>query len=152
VLHTPAHRSVASPGQLLSVATVPDPRPGRVVVEVAGEVGTYTAPLLQLCLDSQASQPGVRELVVHLGQVTFLGAAGVTVLEQAHRRCRMRGARLVIRTGGRRRVLLPLQLAGLADVDPADVEGPPPRDPRTRARPRTSPRRPSARHPRRVCR
>ncbi|WP_157937115.1 STAS domain-containing protein [Geodermatophilus chilensis] len=138
---------------------MPDPRPGRVVVEVVGEVvgevDTSTAPALEVCLTSQARQPGVRELVVYLGQVTFLGAAGVTVLAQAHRRCRMRGARLVIRTGGRRCVLRPLQLVGLADlvaVDPADAERPQPRGPRTPRRPRTTPRRPSARRPRRVCR
>jgi anti-anti-sigma factor len=80
-----------------------------MVVQVTGEVDAYTAPLLQLCLDSQATQRGLRELVVDLEQVTFLGAAGNTVLAQAHRRCRMRGARLVIRTGGRRNILRPLQ-------------------------------------------
>jgi anti-anti-sigma factor len=92
-----------SPGPLLSVTTVPDPRPGRVVVEVVGEVDAYTAPLLDACLQSHASRPGVRELVVHLVHGTFLGGAGAEVLAQADRRCRMRGARLVIRTGGRRR-------------------------------------------------
>ena len=155
MLHIPAHRSASDTGQLLSVSTVPDPRPGRVVVEVVGEVDSYTAPALDLCLTSQARQPGVRELVVHLGQVTFLGPAGVEVLAQAHRRCRMRGARLVVRTGGRPCVLRPLQLTGLADlvaVDPTDVEGPQPRGPRTRGRPRTTPRRPSGPRPRRVCR
>ncbi|MGY1691393.1 anti-sigma factor antagonist [Geodermatophilus sp. SYSU D01105] len=151
MLRTPVHRPAPDPGHLLSVTTVPDPRPGRVVVEVAGEVDSYTAPALDVCLTSQAGQRGVRELVVCLGQVTFLGAAGVRALARAERRCRVRGARMVIRTGGRRRVLPPLQLTGLADVvavDPADAEPPPPRGPRLR----TTPRRPSARRPRRVCR
>jgi anti-sigma B factor antagonist len=87
--------------------------------------------------------------------VTFLGAAGVTVLAQAHRCCRMRGARLVIRTGGRGGVLRPLELSGLTDlvaVDPADAGRPQPRGPRTPGRLRTTPRRPSARRPRRVYR
>jgi anti-anti-sigma factor len=155
VLHTPAHCSTPGPERLLSVRTVPDPRPGRVVVEVVGEVDTCTAPALEVCLTSQARQPGVRELVVYLGQVTFLGAAGVTVLARAHRCCRMRGARLVIRTGGRGGVLRPLQLSGLTDlvaVDPADAGRPQPRGPRTPGRLRTTPRRPSARRPRRVYR
>jgi anti-anti-sigma factor len=155
VLHTPIHRSVSDHGQLLSVTTVSDPRPGRVVVEVVGEVDSCTAPALDVCLQSQASQPGVRELVVYLGQATFLGAAGVKVLAQADRRCRMRGTRLVIRTGGRPAVLRSLQLTGLAEpvaVDPADGERPEPRGPRTTGRQRTSPRRPSGRRPRRVCR
>ncbi|WP_448624355.1 STAS domain-containing protein [Geodermatophilus sp. URMC 64] len=150
MLHPTARRSAPGPGPLLSVTTLPDPRPGRVVVEVVGEVDAYTAPALDVCLQSQARQPGVRELVVHLGQVTFLGAAGVTVLAQADRRCRMRGARLVIRTGGRRAVLRPLRLSGLTDVvavDPAERDRPQPRTPRTTGRPRTGPRRPSARRP-----
>jgi anti-sigma B factor antagonist len=158
VLHTtPAHRSIrdAVSGELLSVTTLPATRPGRVVVEVVGEVDSYTAPALDICLLSQATQPGVRELVVHLGRVTFLGNAGVRVLAQADRRCRMRGARLVIRTNGRRAVLRSLQLTGLADlvaVDPVDGERLEPRGPRTTGRPRTSPRRHSAPRPRRVCR
>ncbi|MGY1680140.1 STAS domain-containing protein [Geodermatophilus sp. SYSU D01176] len=154
--YPPAHRPVPDHERLLlSVRTVPDPRPGRVVVEVVGAVDTSTAPVLELCLTSQARRPGLRELFVHLGQVTFLGAAGVAVLAQAHRRCRMRGARLVVRTGGRRRVARSLQLARLADpvaVDPADTGLPRPRDPRTWGRPRTTTRRPAARRPRRVCR
>jgi anti-anti-sigma factor len=151
VLHVPA----SDPDQLLSVDTVPDPCPGRVVVEVAGEVDSYTAPALDLCLTSQARRPGLRELVVFLGQVTFLGADGVRALARAHRRCRARGARLVIRTGGRRCVLRPLQLTGLTDrlpVDPPDAEIPQSRAPRTRGRSRTTPRRPPARRTRRVCR
>jgi len=126
-----------------------------VVVQVIGEVDAYTAPLLQLCLDSQATQRGLRELVVDLEQVTVLGAAGVTVLAQAHQRCRMRGARLVIRTGGRRNSLRPLQLARLADavaVDPAEVEQLQTEGPRTATRPRSRPRRSLMRRPLRVCR
>jgi anti-anti-sigma factor len=123
VLHTAVHRSAADPDHLLSVHTVADPRPGRVVVEVVGEVDVRTAPALDIYLQSKAGRPGVRELVVYLGQVRFLGVAGIRVLARADRRCRMRGVRLVIRTGGRRAVLRALQLAGLDQivaVDPAD--------------------------------
>jgi hypothetical protein len=85
VLHTPTSPAAPDTGQLLSVTAVPGTRPGRVVVEVVGEVDAYTAPALDVCLHSQARQRGVRELVVDLSRVTFLGAAGVTVLAQAHR-------------------------------------------------------------------
>ncbi len=155
MLATPVPSADPDPGRLLSVTAVPGERPGRVVVEVTGEVDEYTAPLLQLCLDSQAAQPGLRELVVDLAQVTFLGAAGVTVLEQAHGRCRVRGVRLVLRCAGRRRVLRPLQLTGLADVvaiDPDEVEQPRTKGPRTATRPHARPRRSSTRRARRVCR
>ena len=123
MLHTPAHRAAPGPGPLLSVTTVPDPRPGRVVVEVVGEVDACTAPVLDICLQSKAARPGVRELVVYLGQVRFLGVAGIRVLARADRRCRARGTRLVIRTGGRRAVLRALELTGLCElvaVDPGD--------------------------------
>jgi anti-anti-sigma factor len=82
--------------QLLSVTALPPARPGHVVVEVAGEVDAYTAPLLDACLTTQTRRRGVRTLTVDMQQVTSLGAAGVCVLAQARRRCRMRGARLVV--------------------------------------------------------
>ena len=116
MLLTPAHRAAPDPGPLLSVTTLPVVRPDRVVVEVTGEVDAYTAPALDVCLQSQAARCGVRELVADLRRVTFLDAAGVTALAAAQRRCRTRGARLVIRTGGQRKVLRVLQLTGLADV------------------------------------
>jgi anti-anti-sigma factor len=151
VLQTPVRPSAPDAGRLLSVTTLPGPRPGRVVVEVVGEVDAYTVPLLEACLRSHTAQGGIRELVVDLRQVTFVGAAGVGVLARAQERCRSLGARLEIRTGGRRRVLRPLALAGLVDrvaVDPAGAEQSRP-GPRTPERPCTSPRRLSAR--RRTC-
>jgi anti-sigma B factor antagonist len=125
VLPTPAHQAAPNPGQLLSVTALPAARPGRVVVEVTGVVDAYTAPVLDLCLHSQVAQPAVREVVADLRRVTHLSAAGVTALAKAQRRCRTRGARLMIRTGGRRNVLRVLQLTGLADVvtvDPVEAE------------------------------
>jgi anti-anti-sigma factor len=100
----PAPRSAPDPDQLLAVTTLPGTGPGRVVVEVTGEVDTYTAPLLGACLHSQSGRRGLRELIVDLEQVTLLGTAGVAALAQARRRCRMRGARLVVRCDGRRGV------------------------------------------------
>ena len=120
MLPTPASRAAPGPGQLLSVTAVPAARPGRVVVEVTGEIDAYTAPVLDLCLQSQAARPAVREIVADLRRVTLLDAAGVTALARAQRRCRTRGARLMIVTGGRRDVLRVLRLTGLADVVTVD--------------------------------
>jgi anti-sigma B factor antagonist len=102
--------------QLLSVTTVRGDRPGRVLVDVTGEVDNATAPLLRLCLDSQTAQRELRELVVDLAEVTVLGPAGVTALTRAHRRCRRRGARLVLRCAGRRTVLDQLQPTRLGSL------------------------------------
>ncbi len=153
MLHTPDSKSAQ--GQLLSVTSLSGTRPGRVVVEVVGEVDTYTAPRLEVCLRSQAAQRGVHLLVVDLSRVTFLGVAGVTALAQAQRRCQMRSARLVIRTGGRRSVLRLLELTGLADLvtfDPAEIDREPSRAPRIPARPRTRRRRAPAQRRRQVSR
>jgi anti-sigma B factor antagonist len=149
---TPTPGTAPDPRRLLSVTAVPGRRAGHVVVQVTGGVDAYTAPLLQLCLDSQAGQHGLRELVVDLAQVTSLCADVLPVLTRAHQRCRRSGARLVVRTGGRRD--LP-ELAGLADVlpvEPAGVAQPQPEGPRTATRPQPRPRRPSARRARRTCR
>ena len=108
---------------LLSVTVLPGRAPAQVVVEVVGEVETSTAPLLQLCLDGQADQAAVRELVVDLRRVTSLGAAGVAVLDRAGERCAARGARFVTRSSRgvagraqRRRPGLPGRCAGAAEM------------------------------------
>jgi anti-sigma B factor antagonist len=153
MLPTPLRPAAPDPGQLLSVTALPAGRPGRVVVEVTGEVDAYTAPVLDLCLQSQATRPAVREIVADLRRVTLLGAAGVTALARAQRRCRTRGARLMIATGGRRDVLRVLRLTGLADmvtVDPVAVEQLQTAD--DRAASHVTPRASSRRHARPVCR
>lgn len=155
MLHTHIRTTTPARGQPFSVTTLADPRPGRVVIEVAGEIDSCTAPILDACLRAQVDRPALRELVAFMGQVTFLGAAGITVLARADRHCRERGARLVIRSGGRRAVLRPMRLTGLAelvDIDPAHIDRTAPRDPRTGVHPRTSPRRPPVGRPRPVCR
>jgi anti-sigma B factor antagonist len=149
-----ASRPAPREGHLLSVTVLPGGSRGRVVVEVVGEVDAFTAPLLEACLSSQSARRDLTELVVDLGRVTFLGAAGVSTLAQAHRRCRMRAARLVLRCG-RRRVLRPLQLSGLSEL--VALESPAVQRRRTRSpweatRPRPRPRRAPTRRPQRVCR
>lgn len=153
--HTPVPRSVPHADQLLSVTTVRGPHRGRVIVEAVGEVDAYTAPLLEACLRSRATVGGVRDLVVDLHRVTFIGAAGVGVLARGRDLCRAHGVRLLIRTGGSPRVERPLELTGLTDVvavETAGAEYSSPPSTRTRVPPRPNRRRASMRRPRRVCR
>ena len=152
MLPTPLRPAAPDAVQLMSVTALPAGRPGRVVVEVTGEVDAYTAPVLDLCLQSQAARPAVREIVADLRRVTLLGAAGAAVLARAQRRCRTRGARLLIATGGRCDVLRVLRLTGLADVvtvDPVAVEQLQPVD--DRAVPHVTPRASSRRYARPGC-
>jgi anti-anti-sigma factor len=92
----------------------------RVIVDVVGEVDHYTAPLLGDCLRRHCDRRGLRELVIDLDGVTFLGGAGLTVLARTRRRCSTRGIRLVVWSSGHRAVLRSLQLGGLSDLLPAD--------------------------------
>jgi anti-sigma B factor antagonist len=135
--------------QLLSVTVQPGASRGQVVLEVVGEVDAFTAPLLEACLHSQSGRRGPAELVVDLGGVTFLGAAGIAALAQAHRRCRARAARLVLRCG--QQGLRPLQRTGLGELVAAE-QRPSTRSPRAATRPRRRPRRTPTRRPQRVCR
>ena len=125
--HDPGRDPAPDRVRLLSVTALPSARPDHAVVEVAGEVDTYTAPLLDACLTTQTRRRGVATLTVDVERVTFMGAAGVTVLAQAQRRCQIRGTRLLVVSGGRRRVLRPTQLGRLEDVvppEPEDASGP----------------------------
>jgi hypothetical protein len=44
----PPHRVAPDAGSLLSVTVLPGVRPGHVLIEVIGEVDTFTAPALEL--------------------------------------------------------------------------------------------------------
>jgi anti-anti-sigma factor len=146
-----ADPAAPDPVQLLTVTASRGDRPGDVVVEVAGEVDASTAPLLQLCLDSQTNQSDLRELAVDLEQASFLGADGVAALTRAHRRCWERRVRLVLRRAGRRRVLGPPQLTELADLVDSELteeSGQRPPGRLTAPRPRPTPWRPRKGAPR----
>jgi anti-sigma B factor antagonist len=115
------HQDVARPAtrrpqQLLTVAVPRIGAHGRVTVEVVGEVDHFTAPLLSACLDTHATRGGLRELVVDMEAVTFLGAAGLAVLARADRLCRERGARLRVRDHDCAVVRRPLELVGLTHL------------------------------------
>lgn len=72
--------------------------PDAVVVEVTGEVDLCSVAALAAVLDEHVrARPGV--LRVDLGQVCFLGAAGIRVLLRAHRYAEAVGVHLVIDPG-----------------------------------------------------
>jgi anti-sigma B factor antagonist len=66
--------------------------PGHVLVTVAGEVDIATVPQLQERLAALAASG--RPLIVDLGGVTFIDAAGLGVLASAARRAAAHGASL----------------------------------------------------------
>jgi anti-sigma B factor antagonist len=148
VLQTPTRPDLTDLEELLAITALPEGRLGHVVVQVRGEIDTYTEPLLRACLRSQITRPAVTELVVDLRKVTFLGAAGVAALLSAQGSCRARGIRFAVRAGGKRQVLRPLELTGLMDLVQTDL-------PDAGSRPGYGRRRPSGRpaarpaHPRR---
>jgi anti-anti-sigma factor len=80
-----------------------------IVVEVGGEIDGCTAPLLEAALAGHVrARPGV--LRVDLGQVEFLGAAGLRVLLSAQRDAEAAGVHLVVDPGRSRAAVRALQL------------------------------------------
>lgn len=85
-----------------------------VVVSVAGELDMLTA----LALDDQVSIAETEivppaPVVLDLTEVSFIGAAGLTVFVDHHQRCAQRGSTLRLVTGGNRRVLRVLAITSL---------------------------------------
>ncbi|MEU4523539.1 STAS domain-containing protein [Amycolatopsis sp. NPDC024027] len=83
-----------------------------VVVEVAGDVDTTTAPaLVQAADEALAEQPPV--LVVDLSRVEFLASPGLTALLTIHRNAGTGTAVRIVASG--RATLRPIQLTGLEE-------------------------------------
>ncbi|WP_410596419.1 STAS domain-containing protein [Amycolatopsis sp. lyj-23] len=83
-----------------------------VVVEVAGDVDTTTAPaLVQAADEALAEQPQV--LVVDLTRVEFLASPGLTALLTIHRNAGTATAVRIVASG--RATLRPIQLTGLEE-------------------------------------
>ncbi|RSM40715.1 anti-sigma factor antagonist [Amycolatopsis balhimycina DSM 5908] len=85
---------------------------GAIIVEVAGDVDTTTAPALVQAADTAlAEQPPV--LVVDLSRVEFLASPGLTALLTIHRNARPGTAVRIVASG--RATLRPIQLTGLEE-------------------------------------
>ncbi|MGY1704850.1 STAS domain-containing protein [Geodermatophilus sp. SYSU D00697] len=95
----------------LDIQTDPD---GTVTVSAAGEVDTFTAPMLQAALEIQLErQPP--ELVLDLRGVQFLGSAGLALLVETQKAADARDIRLLL-IATTRPVTRPLQVTGLLDI------------------------------------
>jgi anti-sigma B factor antagonist len=84
------------------------------VVHVTGEVDMLTTPLLRSTLIQQLDN-GVRQLVVDLREVTFLGSSGLGVLVEALKAARRHDATLQLVCTSRA-VTRPLAVTGLSQV------------------------------------
>ena len=85
-----------------------------LLITVAGEVDSSTAPQLREVLDT-AFADGVPTLTIDLDAVTFLDSAGLCVLAGAHRRATEAGIALRVLASSRA-VVRPLQITGLYDL------------------------------------
>ncbi len=104
--HTAAAAAVGSIFKL----SVEEPRPGVRAIMVAGELDMLSAPTLQQQVQQELAG-GLRGLILHLDELTFLGSAGILVLiqtrEAAHRArvplrlvCKLPGLLRTLKIGG----------------------------------------------------
>jgi anti-sigma B factor antagonist len=91
--------------------------PATVVVRVAGELDTLTAPAVETQLTTvQANLVAPAVLIVDLSDVTFMSSAGLALLIGHHERCAHQGNQLRVVTGNNRSVLRPVRVTGLDTV------------------------------------
>lgn len=93
---------------------------GEVVVKAVGDIDAATAPRLRELLESRAAGTPER-LVVDLRDVGFLGAAGLSAIEQAYLRATGNGIACTVRVGSPHLLrvirLLPLRFAEALRTD-----------------------------------
>lgn len=86
-----------------------------LVVQVGGEIDLSTAPTLQEQLMSACGRADGQRVRVDLGDVEFLGSAGLQVLLGVHSLCRRCGVKFEI-TNPPRAALRAIQVSGLDQV------------------------------------
>ncbi|MGH3786750.1 MAG: STAS domain-containing protein [Pseudonocardiaceae bacterium] len=91
---------------------IEQPMPDVRVVRVSGELDLLTTPLLEIRLQ-QCIEKRVGHLVVDLGGVTFLGAAGLTSLVAARKAATGLGVQLHLSGTDHRAVARPLDITML---------------------------------------
>jgi len=95
-----------------------------IVVHPAGEIDYSSLdPLRESLLDARIA--GVKEIVVDLGEVSFLDSQGLAVILYAHQRQRSAGGRLVLRNLNENayRLLHVTNLSSVIDVDHGEGSG-----------------------------
>ena len=85
-----------------------------VRVTAVGEIDSTSAPVLRQQLDTLL-EDDLQELVIDLGQVSFLDSAGLCVLANAHRRAARQDVRMRVLASSRA-VVRPLQITGLWEL------------------------------------
>ncbi len=98
----------------LQISMTPTVGTDRWRIAVAGELDTGTSDQLLDAVMAALDRPGCRDLVIDLGQVTFLDASAVGVLVRARLACRRIGGRFTV-FGTRGAVAQTLHLAGVAE-------------------------------------
>jgi len=91
------------------------------LVSVTGEVDIATAPTWRSALAPVLADPTLRLLVCDLSGLSFLGAAGVSVLLDTHATLAARGAELHV-VAETRVVLRPLAVTGLLNLLPVSPD------------------------------
>lgn len=112
--HTAAVQSESRPAVEVPTVAVSPAQPDAVVLAVRGEVDSCTSPLLRDRLLEHV-RPACPQLVVDLTEVSFFGAAGLTVLVMAREAAEAAAVRLCL-VAGTRVVLRPLMITGLDEV------------------------------------
>ena len=112
--HTAAVQPESRPGLEVPTVAVSPALPDAVVIAVRGEVDSCTSPLLRDRLLEHVL-PSCPQLVVDLTEVSFFGAAGLTVLVMVREAAEAAAVRLCL-VAGTRVVLRPLVITGLDEV------------------------------------
>jgi anti-anti-sigma factor len=112
--HAPAARPDFQSAVDVLTVTVGPASPHAVVLAVCGEVDSSTSPLLHDRLLEQL-RPTCPQLVVDLTEVSFFGAAGITVLVAVKEAAETAGIRMCL-VACTRVVLRPLTITGLDSV------------------------------------
>jgi len=112
--HTAAVQPEAWPGLEVPPVAVFPAQPDAVIVAVRGEVDSCTSPLLRDRLLEHV-RPACPQLVVDLTEVSFFGAAGLTVMVMVREAAEAAAVRLCL-VAGTRVVLRPLMITGLDEV------------------------------------
>lgn len=88
---------------------------GSATIVATGEIDSSSAPQFRQTLEGLLHEPGMTEIVVDLGGVTFLDSAGLCVLAATHRQIKGRGVQLRVLASSRA-VIRPLQITGLWEL------------------------------------
>jgi anti-anti-sigma factor len=97
-----------------SIGVTLDHRDDVVVVRVSGEIDSRTAPQLSAAIHRELDTGTCRRVVVDLRGVTFIGAQGVMVLENARQHAEAYHIGFCLVAEGRA-VLRPLQALGMIE-------------------------------------